>query len=184
MATGPSKKSRAEGRKIRRQLFSKQGLISFSETWNEPLLWSHYADCHRGVALGFDLMPKVAFKVNYVDKRLIVPNGREDAYVFWERPKFFDLIERTKYCGWSYEREVRIFANNEGSIYENGLYFRPFGDFGELKEVIIGADYEGGKNSSLEKALHDEGVEVITGRLAFEDFSVKKQNRNSLKKLL
>src|ERR1035441_3016297 len=31
------------------------GLLCFSEEWNNILLWSHYADQHRGVCLGFDV---------------------------------------------------------------------------------------------------------------------------------
>jgi hypothetical protein len=28
------------------------GMVCFSLAWHNPLLWSHYADKHRGVALG------------------------------------------------------------------------------------------------------------------------------------
>jgi hypothetical protein len=31
------------------------GIVCFSEEWKDPVLWSHYADKHRGVALGFDI---------------------------------------------------------------------------------------------------------------------------------
>src|SRR4051812_39327000 len=30
------------------------GLLCFTRTWNEPLLWAHYAAAHSGVALVFD----------------------------------------------------------------------------------------------------------------------------------
>ena len=31
------------------------GLLCFSRTWRNPVQWSHYADRHRGVCLGFEL---------------------------------------------------------------------------------------------------------------------------------
>src|ERR1044071_6999084 len=34
---------------------AKLGLLSFSEEWKNPVLWSHYADRHRGICLGFDM---------------------------------------------------------------------------------------------------------------------------------
>ena len=30
------------------------GLLSYSATVSDPVIWSHYADGHRGIALGFD----------------------------------------------------------------------------------------------------------------------------------
>ena len=31
------------------------GLLCFSRTWRNPVQWSHYADRHRGLCLGFEL---------------------------------------------------------------------------------------------------------------------------------
>lgn len=31
------------------------GILSLSLSWNSILNWSHYADCHRGFCVGFDL---------------------------------------------------------------------------------------------------------------------------------
>jgi hypothetical protein len=33
----------------------KIGLLCFSQAWKNPVLWSHYADRHRGICLGFDI---------------------------------------------------------------------------------------------------------------------------------
>ena len=37
---------------------SKTGLLCFSGNWTNPLLWSHYANKHKGICLGFDLRQK------------------------------------------------------------------------------------------------------------------------------
>ena len=34
---------------------SQVGLLCFSRHWRNPVLWSHYADRHRGICLGFDI---------------------------------------------------------------------------------------------------------------------------------
>jgi hypothetical protein len=34
---------------------SHTGLLCFSADWTNPVLWSHYAEKHRGVCLGFNL---------------------------------------------------------------------------------------------------------------------------------
>ena len=41
--------------KIQADLNAKIGLLSFSSTPREPTLWSHYAESHKGIALGFDI---------------------------------------------------------------------------------------------------------------------------------
>jgi len=33
----------------------KTGLLCFSKNWTNPVLWSHYAEKHKGICLGFDL---------------------------------------------------------------------------------------------------------------------------------
>src|SRR3954471_5525958 len=37
------------------QELGTRGVLSLSERWNSVLMWSHYADNHRGVCIEFDL---------------------------------------------------------------------------------------------------------------------------------
>lgn len=46
------------------------GVICFSEDWTDPVLWSHYAAKHKGVALGFDVKTSSVQKVVYAPTRL------------------------------------------------------------------------------------------------------------------
>ena len=46
------------------------GLLCFSRKWSNPVLWSHYADKHRGLCLGFDIPDLRAKEVTYVGRRL------------------------------------------------------------------------------------------------------------------
>ena len=54
-----------------RQIFSgwketiekKWGVLCFSRSWHNPVLWSHYSDKHRGICLGFDVADSFLEKI-------------------------------------------------------------------------------------------------------------------------
>lgn len=50
------------------------GLLCFSEVWDSILLWSHYAEKHAGIVLGFDVSADRSrfLPVDYVSLREIV----------------------------------------------------------------------------------------------------------------
>ncbi|MDQ6786886.1 MAG: DUF2971 domain-containing protein [Acidobacteriota bacterium] len=96
-------------------------VLSLTKTPDNPLMWSHYADSHKGVVIGFDYdnyffhqteHPQItcSYDVNYSDVR----------------PEFFDFVNfwnmnvsvddyrnmlLTKSIEWKYEEEVRMFAH-------------------------------------------------------------------------
>lgn len=83
---------------------STKGIFCLSETHNNVLMWSHYADSHRGICLEMDV-PEVlnsARKVNYV--------GELPTLNFFEHDQ--DALTRqvllSKQEQWAYEREWRI----------------------------------------------------------------------------
>jgi len=53
---------------IKEKLLKDKGIICFSRAWNNPVLWSHYADKHRGLALGFDVPDDLLLAANYVQE--------------------------------------------------------------------------------------------------------------------
>ena len=48
------------------------GILCFSERWDNPVQWAHYADGHKGLCLGFDIPDEALTEVNYVDERMSV----------------------------------------------------------------------------------------------------------------
>jgi hypothetical protein len=50
-------KTRARYQYVKRALSAYMGLLCFSESWRNPVQWSHYAQSHKGVCLGFDIAP-------------------------------------------------------------------------------------------------------------------------------
>ena len=65
------------------------GLVWFSANWNNPVQWSHYADHHRDLCLGFKVTAQ-AHKVAYVSERLLAKpsalkseGARAEAHAPW-----------------------------------------------------------------------------------------------------
>lgn len=147
------------------ELSKTKGLICFSKYWKNPILWSHYADRHRGICLGFDISDDILEKVRYVGKR-IHSNGAID----------FSLIKKllaTKFKHWSYEQEYRAYIDLDPENQENGLYFMKFSDKMALKSVIVGHSSDITRDE-VKEALGDlsEKVEALKARAAFTKFEV------------
>ena len=117
------------------------GVLCFSQRWDRILQWSHYADRHRGICLGFDVsnLQSKFGEVKYGSQKLTFPPRLDQAFS-WQ-------MLRTKYSGWSYEEEWRVFVElGEAKQKEcNGrtLYFADFADELVLREVILGAENRG-----------------------------------------
>ena len=60
-----------QGMKDMKNHLSKQrGILCFSEIWDNPVLWAHYANGHKGLCLGVDVPNELLMKINYRDERL------------------------------------------------------------------------------------------------------------------
>jgi hypothetical protein len=117
-------------RLTRVQLGKKQGILCFSATWTDPVIWAHYSDKHKGLGLGFEVSDEIAMRVKYVPSRLPFP--KEPAVVDSQ------TMLSTKFKHWEYEQEVRIWV--QLSDEEDGLYYCDFGERLKLVEVVAGAN--------------------------------------------
>lgn len=154
---------------------AQSGLVSFSEDWAEPVLWSHYANRHRGICLGFNIPRNLVEKVQYEDERILAkldelrdPNELPDDL---KRTLLY-----TKYGHWCYEREYRRFVPLDTAIQEGRLHFVPFGPDLELAEVILGSEclFELNALRDLVRLRYPAAV-VFRARLAFKFFHVVPQ---------
>lgn len=119
----------------------RMGVCSFSRTWSNPLTWSHYADNHRGIVLGFDVsgpLPEDYLRpVEYLDRPLTleelkIENGQIEA-------KDWLRILTVKYKPWEYEQEIRVFSPLESPDPLNGLFFLHFSSHFAVREIIFGS---------------------------------------------
>ena len=151
-----------------------KGLLCFSRWWGNPALWSHYADRHRGIALGFVLPDQKAFDVEYSNSRLVAQFNNDDPSQGLD-PAFEQKLLLTKSEHWRYEDEVRMIVNLEECVHEDGSYFLGFSADLELRQVVLGPLCPMPKEAvqSLVRALYPSSpIDVLKSRLAFSLFEV------------
>ena len=102
------------------QEFGQKGVLSLCGQWNEPLLWSHYADQHKGICIEYDTSKwpvRTLGPVNYSAPRSIRTidlyrwkvDGHEPA-----RQRVYDTYFFAKAREWEYEREWRDINDRAG----------------------------------------------------------------------
>ena len=123
------------------EISERMGVLSFSDTSKDAVLWSHYADKHQGVAFEVDheIDPEHLFKMEYTNERPVVDANRlhdSEGLENYLKPLIVQLMKQ-KSPGWSYEREYRVFVGLESCDISEGHYFRRIPD-NYLKRVILG----------------------------------------------
>lgn len=178
----------ALGDRTRRRAFEKfveafskdRGLLCFSRDWKNPVQWSHYADRHRGICLGFDVPENMTTAVTYRSHRY--PAAELDDLGAIEGPaaqqKFIQMMN-TKFQHWQYENEVRLFASLTAPD-PRGLYFAEFSPDLVLAEVIVGHRCSLSRRA-LEGHLGDlrAVVSLKKARLAFNTYEVVEQQNKA-----
>jgi hypothetical protein len=158
-------------KETKEELSKSNGLLCFSKKWKNPVMWSHYADKHRGICLGFDIPKVPPTKVKYVRKRLPKPAVFDEA--------FMKKLLFTKFRHWKYEDEYRVYLSLEMEI--EGFYYASFSDSLVLRQVIVG-DQSKLTRAQITMALDNlnDSVEVFKARAAFTSFDVVRNKDDSL----
>lgn len=158
------------------QIDSEIGIICMSTTWQEPLLWGHYADKHKGICLGFDVEAKDWHKVKYRKERpsLARYGAKTLSDITDER---WAEISLTKFKAWEYEREYRHLVDLKDPD-SNGLHFHPFSERMVLRQLIVG--FRSTATRAMVQELVGDDVEAFQARPAFKGFSIVKQHRPEL----
>jgi len=127
--------------RLKSELNKDNGLLCFARSWENPVMWGHYADRHTGIALGFEAQESLFKTVQYAKNPFAVTI---DPLTDLPRPTEAEVekLLSTKFHDWAYENEVRVFVNLDHSTKESGLYFYPFDEKLTLREVILGPKCE------------------------------------------
>lgn len=147
----------------------RRGLLCFSRDWDNPVQWSHYADKHRGVCLGFDVPDQDCQPIRYIDKRVDIED-EDDQRI---REDLGETLLHTKYKDWHYEQEVRLIVPLDPAQADAPMQFVDFGDNLQLREVILGprCDLPIEKMRALAE-FSAAGTKVVKARLALRTFRV------------
>ena len=155
----------------RKRTAAKLGLLCFSKSWQNPVLWSHYAEEHNGICLGFDVPDSCLYEVRYVPERL------QFEQLIPDECQLHQLL-RTKFKDWEYEAEYRRIVRLQETCKADNLHFWPFGSDLHLREVVLGARCKVQKDH-LEELFGDgySDIELVQARPAFQTFNVVTDQR-------
>jgi hypothetical protein len=151
-----------------------QGIICFSKRWINPLLWSHYADKHNGIALGFDISENLLYKVKYRKERLLcrwdgIPQDKKLGESFMKK------LIKTKFSSWEYEEEFRFGCTLSNCIREGEIYFEKFDSNLILKEVITGCNNTLSDEKLLSLLGEFEKIAVIRSKKHLRHYQIVKE---------
>lgn len=170
---------------VKRQFDLQMGAFSLSEKYDHQLMWSHYAQDHKGFAIGFDSehkyfnqkvspndelrhLRKVVYQKNRPKINLMNPEGVE--------------LFTVKCFQWEYEAEWRIirpFSEASAKIY-NGSYPIYLFDFpiSSVSNIIIGSRMEDTIKERIKSILKSDinyaHIELYQAVLDDETFSIDK----------
>lgn len=176
----PNPELRRDFANTKAEIAKRHGLLCFSKHWSNPVQWSHYANRHRGICLGFEIADNLLMPVHYTPKRTTL----DLQALSGTGPAAYEEMKKllcTKYSHWRYENEIRIFVRLEEMDTTLGLYFASFSEQLALRSVIVG-HRSAVTRAELNDALGDLGptVSVWKARLAFKSFKVVRQKMEAL----
>lgn len=143
------------------------GVLCFSATHSEILMWSHYANNHKGFCVEYDFsegshLRKIAQPVCYSETipALSLANLPEGA-----ESNFLDVCIFTKAKQWQYEQEWRVIMPEGG---------RSFQAPAKTTSIIFGARMPTEEKVMLFRALrHKEGIEFREAKLLEDRFAIQ-----------
>jgi hypothetical protein len=143
------------------------------------LLWSHYAEQHAGVCLGFEVPDDMLLKVRHRNDRF-----KLDGQTNLTKKDIVNLLT-VKFSEWRYERERRIMTPLKTAIKKVDMYFEPFSEKLVLKEILLGVrctlSEEVFKEIVEKKYENCDPVFVRQLSLAFTKFGVTKTKHKPIK---
>lgn len=150
---------------FRQQLSSANGVTCFSELPMHLLMWSHYADSHRGFCLEFStdfpLFHERLHQVSYQGRMpVITPSERELGDL--QDLRQFVLTKARK---WRYEREWRLLSEQSNTT----IAYPPQA----LTRILVGARATTRTINALSRAVDTNRVDIVRLRLASNNFRLE-----------
>lgn len=154
---------------------SRKGVLALAENWNSPLMWSHYADEHRGICIEYNITPNHLFSqlkaVNYDSPRAIkisdLISWKIDQSSKAER-NIVDTYFFAKAPEWHYENEWRDIDDS------SGVKPAPM----PISSIYFGLRCDSAVKTCIIKLLHDyahcESLSFFQIRPHMTDFSLER----------
>lgn len=154
------------------QVSQTLGVLCFTSEADNILMWSHYADDHKGVVIGFDskVLSQNWFPVMYQDERIDIPFGASADSEEYKQAVV--NILSTKFTTWGYEDEYRFFVKfdqcTKNQIGGKDMYFFELPQ-NCIKVVACGAKALDEDKAEIRKLFPNE---VIDAKIDLKEFKV------------
>lgn len=154
-----------------RAVSKKWGILCFSKSCEEQLLWAHYGEKHQGVALGFEIPDNKLLEVSYTHD--ITRSKFELTDDSNENEQMFLGLAKTKFVEWEYEKEYRLLILLSNCVKKEKHYFVNFGNELKIKEIILGCRFDHNKyRTKIMDLANRLGASVIATREGWEDYRI------------
>jgi len=150
------------------------GIICFSENISDPVIWSHYADSHSGIALGFDILQDdCLWPMFYPEERPTIDVGNFPTMTGGEAKNMVRRILSAKAPSWEYEKEQRVFVDLASARFDGVNHFHRI-PTNCLKHVVLGINCTVTDEEVVSKLKIGrlEGVSVLRARRCLTRFKV------------
>lgn len=147
----------------------KYGVCCFSETNLSILMWSHYADNHKGVCIEFEfpedsLEKSELSKVNYSNE---FPKFKFDDYRGLSKEDVQKNIRQlitVKAKDWEYEKEWRLIHDEKNTLYPKKL---------NIKSVLLGVRGDQNVKYEIIDLLKGRPCIFCQAELEYNSFNIK-----------
>lgn len=163
---------------------NEYGILCLSESCNNPLMWGHYANDHKGIMFEFDFekiprdsklhesIRKVHYQEEYPEMGYETLLGLNNSIFPELSPTFMKTLAFTKQKAWEYEMEYRSFASNS-ALDENKLSTIPKICF---TSITLGCSM---KDENMNQALeltktHLPSCDIYLNQLSSKSYSLNR----------
>lgn len=139
------------------------GVLSLSKLPASPIMWSHYADEHKGMCLEFDYTgsSETGIDVTYSNHLPVLSDPKKKLWSVANALQFM----MTKHADWVYEKEVRF-------VRVDGEASRPYGEDLKLTSISFGARTIKDDECLVRALVKSADVQFFRAILSSEDFTV------------
>lgn len=162
-------------------------ILSLTNSFQNRLMWSHYAEFHKGICLTVKVPSHLVHPICYSSKRIYTDSNVDDIILHSKivsksniNCDFSLLSENAKIAyikdkKWMYEKEYRIVfcqSDETGLISDQGKWYMSV----KIKNVYLGVNFDKNPSTSQEdirRICRDNNVKITNMALSDSDYSVK-----------
>ncbi|WP_394176567.1 DUF2971 domain-containing protein [Thalassotalea litorea] len=147
--------------------------LCFCSSWNNPIMWAHYADKHKGAVLEVEVAEHGVLEVTYSEERLEPTFQKMYEERHLESSKW-DLINlcNTKYEGWKYEEEYRAIVEEKDIVRDKGIEFLTADTNFKITGIITGVRCELSDEQIESHIPNGQSIKVTRTQQAFDSFNI------------